>query len=313
MATPTTPLYINDIPDFPVELFIDKVTSWPDNSFDYNLLFKVLDPEYPAKVQLFDGFFNISYLKFTEPLFYERFIQLLPSLSLRLFSFTCKKFYIDALYLRGIEVERLWDRQFLNHSEPRTQVAKNGRLHMEFVSTEQRMIPYLSLRSLYVSNLDDLGEDFVITRIYTRLVVDLYGSNLGFKEALRHFHPGVKFVDFKFYYKTTNADEKFKVEEFPGFLAKLNNVEKLRLTLYFTGEDNSLFKELRKMVEQWLKFRPVPIKTFYFIFQNKVSFAARTEIKAVYIGGKLMRVFWDEEARKNMLKALKNTIPNSQI
>src|SRR5690606_8518079 len=49
--------------------------------------------------------FDISILKAVYTPFYKRFVELLPSLSLRLFSFTSKEIYIDSMKIRGLEVE----------------------------------------------------------------------------------------------------------------------------------------------------------------------------------------------------------------
>lgn len=282
--------YIHQIPNFPTQFFIDEETCFSDENFDYELSNKSGDPDYPPKVPVKnEGTFHIRYFKLLEPMIYRRFLELLPSLSLRLFSFTRKEFYVDTVELRGIEVERF----YYNTKAPHP-IAKNGRLHLDY-SVKNKIIPYLSIFCLYIEPNPRSFKDRRIVKKYKRFGATPREGLLDFERCLEQFHSGVKFADFKFYCRNLKDNKKFDIEKFISFLQELDNVEKLRISFEFFGADSTIFGLVKKAVQEWLKTKARFTKVFYLYFATNVDNKIQTEVKAVYFEGKLMRILSEED------------------
>lgn len=209
---------------------------------------------YPQKIRRKQNQnFDINQLP---PAVVDRLIELLPSLSRRVLSFTCKKFYISSIKYCGLEVEYLQHGDFQQlelHG-----VAHNGKLYVNLNDIPEKFYPFLNVHLLKYNPRNNLCINCKIPRNYSNFLIQ-YGTE-NFQQGLDHLHPGVKTTTFILSF----TDNLQVFRGFKQFLESLDNIERIYIRIDFLGEDSISIEELKTTVNTWFSQRKKPPKELYF-------------------------------------------------
>ena len=209
---------------------------------------------YPQKIRRKQNQnFDINQLS---PVVVDRLIELLPSLSRRVLSFTCKKFYTYSIKHCGLEVEYLQHGDF-QQSELHG-VAQNGKLYINLDEIPEKFYPFLNVHLLKYSPRNNLCINCKIPRNYRNFLIQHGTEN--FRQGLDHLHPGVKTATFILSF----TDNLQVFRGFKEFLGALDNVERIYIRIDFLGEDPIPTDELKNIVNTWFSCREKPLKELYF-------------------------------------------------
>ena len=213
---------------------------------------------------------DISIFRSTSIFFYERFIELLPSLFLRLFSFTSKTNYRECMNLRGLEVEFLFygkEPECIPYN-PRILPARNGRLYIDLEVLEPRFYPYLQIICFSCSSTAIHPNIYIgIPKNYQYLILEWFS-----KEIPPYIHPGVKTV----------AIIRYSSSSISEFLKHLNNIEELALAIVAT-------QPLFVQIIDWLNKKPLPIKKFYLSYMRWIN-GDWGNVEGILRGNKLIEI-----------------------
>ncbi|KAE9552186.1 hypothetical protein FO519_004601 [Halicephalobus sp. NKZ332] len=208
---------------------------------------------YPQKIRRKQNqSFDINSLS---PVVVDRLIELLPSLSRRILSFTCKKFYVSSIRHCGLEIEYLQqgDFQLKLHG-----VAQNGKLYINSADIPEKFYLFLNIHLLKYNPGSHLFLDSRIPRNYENFLIQ-HGTD-NFKQGLDHLHPEIKTATF-----ILSFTENLQVfRGFKDFLEALDNIERIYIRINFLGEDSIPVDELKETINTWFFRRKKPMKELYF-------------------------------------------------
>lgn len=241
------------------QLMFDYFSFFHPRDFDYEIINNKLD-------QLETINLNFSFSQFPHP-FVIRFIQLLPSLTLHLFSFTSKSNYRNCLLQRGLEFENF------NYETKDLEIliTKNGRLFFCSGTIPDKLLPYIRPMALLHFNNDSIAfAEMPFRRDYFAISVWFDSPEfLSFLPKVCHSK-----------IKTARLLLLFKVENLEEILNFFNEVEEFYI---FIKEMNSKISvvDIKNILEKWKSQKTKKLKRFVMRFDNKLIIFIKNEFMIV--------------------------------